>query len=382
MKSRFDEIVGLRIYLAAWVAIGHGLQTAGYVYPTNPLMRLLLAGGASVDVFIIISGFVIAHLIETARESYGKYIVRRGFRLYPVYIISCIFGFFIADSWSHLAAVSPWSHVQGWGEYSKNVVDSAQQLHVNPVGHIAAHAAMMHGVIPNEILPMAARTILPAAWSISLEWQFYLVAPLVMFGLRTRAGVFWTAFLSLLFFIATNKGYLGQHDFRSFIGSSIPFFAVGICSRLAIGWVSKIEVDPLTAATVGSALLLMLGDEILPLLVWTVFYSYLVWQRDDPLSRLFRLLTTARPMLLFGEASYSLYLIHRPVQVVLAVATLTTIGSSQEGMLIIQMIAVALALLISVGLYFGVEKPFIRLGKQLTGGGGRAGKADAAKPAQ
>lgn len=373
MKSRFDEIVGLRIYLAAWVAIGHGLQTAGYVYPTNPLLRLLLAGGASVDVFIIISGFVIAHLIESSREPYGKYIVRRGFRLYPVYIISCIFGFVIADTWSQLAIISPWSQVQGWGEYAKNIVDSTQQLHANPMGHIAAHAVMMHGVVPNEILPMAARTILPAAWSISLEWQFYLVAPLVMFGLRTRTGVFWTALLSAMFFVATKKGYLGEHDFRSFIGSSIPFFAVGIASRLAIGWASKLEFKPLTAATVASALLLMLGKEVLPLLVWAIFYSYLVWQGDDPLSRLFRLLTTARPMLLFGEASYSLYLIHRPIQVVLAMATVTTIGSTQQGMLIIQMLAVALALLVSVGLYFGVEKPFIRLGKQLTGGRARAG---------
>ena len=380
MKSRFDEIVGLRIYLAAWVAIDHGLQTAGYVYPTNPLLRLLLASGASVDVFIIISGFVITHLIETAREPYGKYIVRRGFRLYPVYIISCIFGFLIADRWSHLAATSPWSHVQGWGEYAQNVVDSAQQLHVNPVGHILAHATMMHGVVPNQMLPLAARTILPAAWSISLEWQFYLVAPLVLLGLRTRTGVFWTTLLSALFFFASHKGYLGQHDFRSFIGSAIPFFAVGICSRLAIGWASKLEFHPLTAATVGSALVLMLGKEILPMLVWTVFYCYLIWQRDDPLSQLFRILTTAKPMLLFGEASYSLYLIHRPIQVVLAIATVTTIGSTQQGMLIIQMIAVALALLVSVGLYFGVEKPFIRLGKQLTGGGKRAGAAPVAVP--
>ena len=379
MKSRFDEIVGLRIYLAAWVAIGHGLQTAGYVIPTNPLMRFLLAGGASVDVFIIISGFVITHLIETAREPYGKYIVRRGFRLYPVYLISCVFGFLIADSWSHLSTISPWSNVEGWGAYSKNVVDSAQQLHINPFGHIAAHALMLHGVVPNEILPMAARTILPAAWSISLEWQFYLVAPLVLFGLRSRGGIFWTALLGAMFYVATSKGYLGQHDFRSFIGSSIPFFAVGICSRLAFGWVSKLECNPLTVATASCAVIIMLGKEVLPLFIWAVFYSYLVWQRDDPISRLFRLLTKARPLLILGEASYSLYLIHRPIQVVLAVLTISTIGSTQHGMLIMQMVAVVIAIIVSIGLYFCVEKPFIRLGKHLTRSRAGAGVTDAVR---
>jgi peptidoglycan/LPS O-acetylase OafA/YrhL len=378
MKSRFEEIIGLRIYLAVWVAIGHGLETAGYLVPTNKLLRVLLDGGDSVAVFIIISGFVITHLIETAHEPYGKYLVRRAFRLYPVYILACIFGFLIADDWAHMAASSPWSYVPGWGEYAQNILVRARQIHTNPLGHIAAHLFMMHGVVPNQILLFSASTILPAAWSISLEWQFYLVAPLVLFGLRTRTGMVWTSVISLIFFAATQKGYLGEHDFRSFLGSAVPYFAIGIASRLAIGWASTLNFSPLPAAAVGVAMLLMLGKETLPLLVWTVFYCFLVWQGDDPLSRLFRLVTAARPILLFGEASYSLYLIHRPIQVLLGAMTLTTIGRTQHGMLTVEMVAIVIALFVSIGLYFGVEKPFIRIGKQITGGRSRVSMVDVA----
>ncbi|MDR3412261.1 MAG: acyltransferase [Formivibrio sp.] len=380
MKSRFDEIVGLRIYLAAWVAIDHGLETAGFLNPTNALLRVLLDGGSSVAVFIIISGFVITHLIETAHEPYGKYLVRRAFRLYPVYIIACICGFFTADSWVRLAAMSPWSHALGWSEYTQNILARAQQLHTNPLGHIAAHLFMMHGAIPDQILAFSASTILPAAWSISLEWQFYLVAPLVLFGLRTRTGVIWTTIASLMLFIITKNGYLGEHEFRSFIGSAVPYFAVGIASRLAIGWASGLKLNPLAVSAVGCAALLMIGKDPTPLLVWTIFYSFLVWQDDGLLSRLFRFLTAARPIVLFGEASYSLYLIHRPIQILLGIAAITTIGRTQHGMLMVQMAAIAIALLISLGLYFGVEKPFIRMGKQITGGRSRACMADVASP--
>lgn len=48
-KVYFDEIVGLRTFLALWVAIGHGLQTSGFVKATNPVMALLLNGDAVSD---------------------------------------------------------------------------------------------------------------------------------------------------------------------------------------------------------------------------------------------------------------------------------------------------------------------------------------------
>jgi peptidoglycan/LPS O-acetylase OafA/YrhL len=36
---------------------------------------------------------------------------------------------------------------------------------------------MLHGLVPEILLPNSSDTFLPPAWSISSEWQFYLVAP-------------------------------------------------------------------------------------------------------------------------------------------------------------------------------------------------------------
>lgn len=44
-------------------------------------------GGVAVFVFIILSGFVITHLLFTKRERYLSYLVRRAFRLFPAYLV-------------------------------------------------------------------------------------------------------------------------------------------------------------------------------------------------------------------------------------------------------------------------------------------------------
>ena len=79
----FNDIVGLRCFIALWVAVGHGLQTSGYLKPTNALMKPLLNGHAAVVVFMIVSGFVITSLLMVKSERYPRYITRRFFRLYP-----------------------------------------------------------------------------------------------------------------------------------------------------------------------------------------------------------------------------------------------------------------------------------------------------------
>jgi peptidoglycan/LPS O-acetylase OafA/YrhL len=55
--------------------------------------------------------------------------------------------------------------------------------------HLGAHASLIHGLVPTAWLPLSQLAFLPPGWSISLEFQLYLVAPLVLwwlgrFGLR------------------------------------------------------------------------------------------------------------------------------------------------------------------------------------------------------
>ena len=58
---------------------------------------------------------------------------------------------------------------------------------------IAAHLTMAHGLFPNGVLPNVCFSFLGAAWSLSTEWQFYVLALLLgrsRIGFERLAAVF------------------------------------------------------------------------------------------------------------------------------------------------------------------------------------------------
>ncbi|KQM72169.1 acyltransferase family protein [Sphingomonas sp. Leaf20] len=367
MNQRFNEIVGLRFYLAVWVAVGHGMRLAGYADESSPVTSLLLNGDAAVVIFMIISGFVIAHLIATSREAYVPYIIRRFFRLYPAFVVCSLLGYFLIEPWAQLTAAAPWSDEKGWTAYANAVEGIATSQREHLAAHLFAHATMLHGMIPREILPYAARTFLPAAWSISLEWQFYLIAPLILAACRSSRGLTVLTVTAAALYALAWKGLFGHFLGLSFIAMASPYFAIGIASRLAFPKLVNLPVSPLPAAVLAVSVAISLTKDAVPLAIWGAFYSYLLWQNNDRLTgRMFRLVTTPKPLFILGEASYSLYLLHRPIQVILAVILAGAVGASQRGMLAVQLIAIPIAALFSLALFFGIEKPFMKFAKRVT----------------
>src|SRR3954471_23741358 len=87
MRERVTELEGLRGLLAWWVVAGHLLVVAGIPGAALPLpFRILLRGDIPVDVFIILSGFVIFMLLDKGRDTFPSFITRRFFRLFPTYL--------------------------------------------------------------------------------------------------------------------------------------------------------------------------------------------------------------------------------------------------------------------------------------------------------
>ena len=89
--------------------------------------------------------------------------------------------------------------------------------------HLAAHVLLLHGMIPETWLADANFTFLSQGWSISLEWQFYLLAP-ALFLLVTRrryvlAGMAFAALLMLSFLHVPSIGFLPNQ---------IGYFAIGL----------------------------------------------------------------------------------------------------------------------------------------------------------
>ncbi len=74
--------------MAWWVVLGHALILSGLsAFIPQRIGRIVMAGDIAVDVFIIVSGFVITNLMLAKKETYLPYIVRRAFRIYPIYVL-------------------------------------------------------------------------------------------------------------------------------------------------------------------------------------------------------------------------------------------------------------------------------------------------------
>ena len=143
-------------------------------------------GGAGVDVFFILSGLVIVQSLASFGYRPRPFLIARVARIYPVFLV--VFAFAVAvqplaTGFARLAWIEPdstratiWSG--GWPQRLGLV--------------IATHLTMTHGLFPDGVLPDVWVGFLGAAWSLSTEWQFYLLALLIgaRLGLRPLAWLF------------------------------------------------------------------------------------------------------------------------------------------------------------------------------------------------
>jgi peptidoglycan/LPS O-acetylase OafA/YrhL len=145
--------------------------------------------------------------------------------------------------------------------------------------HLIAHLLLLNGVVPDNILYEAQMMFLAPAWSLSLEWQFYLVAPLVIAAMRNSGGRIAAAAVAGIAFIAYAKGAFGQFDHPSFLPGSAVYFAVGIITRLAFDRLPTVARYPTTL------LILLLCatfniEHLRPLVLWGAFVAW--WLLEQP----------------------------------------------------------------------------------------------------
>jgi peptidoglycan/LPS O-acetylase OafA/YrhL len=85
----FHSLTGLRFVLACWIAYFHvGLMFDSEGFGALPLLEL---GMTRVDVFFVLSGFVLAHVYwarEGAKFNFADFMVARVSRLYPLFLLA------------------------------------------------------------------------------------------------------------------------------------------------------------------------------------------------------------------------------------------------------------------------------------------------------
>lgn len=347
--ARIEPLEGLRGLLALWVVLAHVLALAGLGIGWRGPFKLLTNGTHAVDVFIILSGFVIFLLIDRQQESYGRFIWRRFWRLFPSY--AACGALMIALTPVIVPALRAWPIEHPLNASRLQIMqDTIERLGA----HVAAHLPMLHALIPPAVLPNSAYAILGQAWSISLEWQFYLLAPAVFAALRggaLRLAIAIGLAAAAHFAVPAWEGFLPRH---------IPYFAIGIASYFLL---ARPERPAIPDLPVIAAAIAYFATHDVALVLWAAVFAaiYCPGARGAALLNAF---LSASPVRWLGKVSYSVYLFHA-IAMYLALMIVGRFGNptaSVTTFLMLLAITVAVTLAGSALLYRFLEAPGIRLG--------------------
>jgi peptidoglycan/LPS O-acetylase OafA/YrhL len=306
-RPRLGGVDGLRALAAFWVVLFHIRAASGaHVGPIPGLDLFIRSGSTGVSLFLVLSGFCLFIPFAGGRTSkfqVRQFLSRRAKRLLPAYYVT-------------LALVVVLLAAAG-GRYGFES-HSATDL----VGQVVAHVTMVHQFFPQSFYALNG-----AYWSLGLEWQLYLMMPLVILGVR-RYGLAKTVGVVIAVNVVYRLGLAGAID-AGMVGAHglaatavLPNLVTGRCGEFALGvvaaelyvngragywarrlWPALIVVVPLALATV--------GNPLNHLLFGVVFFTLLCWvvSGDNVVTRI----ASWRPLVFLGAMSYSIYLVHQPV---------------------------------------------------------------------
>jgi peptidoglycan/LPS O-acetylase OafA/YrhL len=345
-RHRLAGLDGVRGLAALFVVVNHVFLRAFPGYPVDraPFWAAwFIYGRFAVVVFIVLSGFSLA--LSPARHGWqlggvSRFAYRRARRILPAYWAALAFSLVVA-----------WMVVAPPGE-----------------GAPGAKSVLVNGLLVQNLVgaPSPNRSF----WSMAVEAQLYVVFPLLVLMVRRWGAVAMVAAVTL---VVIAIGIAGP---RTFVIQSPPdlaaLFAVGILAAGIVGAGSARRSWPwgwlaLAAAAPVLATIWWRGS------VWTLDRLFWVDLALGPAvacllaglatgraARLTRLLD-ARPLRSLGSSSYSLYLTHGPI--VVLVSSKLVAGRVRPGA---AAFVVSLALVLPITIAFArafaaaFEAPFLR----------------------
>jgi len=161
---RIPQLDGLRGIAIALVLLHH------YIYQMHPSMPDALSailipvaelGWSGVDLFFILSGFLIGGILVDAKESvnyYRTFYIRRVFRILPIYFFLILLGFLLVELGAHTGGAM-----------------SGISLHPAPWRYYLTFTQNFYFARHSDVL-----SYLQVTWSLAVEEQFYLTLPLLV----------------------------------------------------------------------------------------------------------------------------------------------------------------------------------------------------------
>ncbi|WP_293992161.1 acyltransferase [Sphingomonas sp.] len=315
-------LMGIRFIAVMAVILHHsGASWLALQSWTPPLVdNLLLNGTLAQGFFFVLSGFILQTLYRHRMAEPGawrRYAVSRFARIYPVYFLGVI-------------AVAPFVASIGW--------DALPQF-------LLLQCWPREGSVTWDIWN-------GPSWMLSVEFAFYLVFPFVCrlverMSPRTIAGV--VAAATLFIFLTGSAGPPGGTlgpDWVRTVPLPILRFPEFLAGVAIAEWQARRGIRPIVlppgTALIGFAIVLMFPSYPQQAAVAIVFSTLMTIGLANNRRAMFTRMLDAKPAILLGAASYSMYMLAVPVHAALSA---TRLG---HGVLLLQyplIIGAAIALL-------------------------------------
>jgi peptidoglycan/LPS O-acetylase OafA/YrhL len=314
-RPRLPGLTSLRFFAAFHVVMFH-LYSMHILEGAGMYRRLASIGYVGVSLFFVLSGFILVYTYAGREWTKGEFWRARFARIYPAYLFSLVV---TAPSFFYVCIKLKDMDIPFFAWFKTHLVLSATLV-----------PPLLQAWVPNAALAWN-----PPAWSLSVEAFFYVVFPLLVGWLmRTRRNTLaWVALASWLVSFALSTGYWllkpdgVAHTDDQFLNlvwlnalkfnplARLPEFVLGMC--LGFLFLRKaVDRKWATPLLLGGVVTFLAIAMVSPQIPYPILH-------DSALAPAFAAIIfglalrpewitflEVRPLVLLGDASYTLYLLH------------------------------------------------------------------------
>ena len=324
-SSRIPILEPLRGFAALSVCVFHFSNgNTDYLQSTDVVERVGSYGWLGVEMFFVISGFVLPWSLWASSYNfshYGRFVARRMIRLDPPYFVCML----LVVGLQFLSSIAP-------GYQGKPFSVSLPM--------VAAHFAYMNGFVGFEWLN-------PVFWTLAIEFQFYLLIGLLFPFSKFRIGRYLLIPICCMAIVFPSKVVVFHY---------LPLFGLGFVCFLVLS--QQFAWWKTLSALAGVCTIAVQVNGWMQALVGVGTAMVIIAMERKPFPRFLT------PFAALGALSYSLYLVHVPVG-----GRVINLFSRLPENVLLRYLGIALALVFSIAasvlFYRFIESPSHRLARTI-----------------
>ncbi|KAA0742260.1 acyltransferase [Bacillus sp. AY3-1] len=362
MSKRIKELDSIRGLAALTVVFGHFclmLPSLPNSIKFSPL-RFLWAGGEAVIVFYVLSGFVLSMALYHSKTNYWGYLIKRFVRIYiPYYFwIIITFALFILFSPYEVVGLRDWFYDRWQGSITKLDI-------------------LNHFVLLNNFF---TENYNPVIWSLAQEMRISIVFPLLFllfYKLNWKKTILFALSFSLIS-VFLNMLHIGKAEgFYNGYADTLHFTSMFMVGMLLFKHQEKLIYSYRNMKKFKKGFLIALGiilylysiliygfsrnDTTFLLKDWGVVMGVSIFIIMAMSNLKVKVFLNKSVFVYLGEISYSIYLCHFPIMMVLFKLLYTKIP-----IFFLLILCITMTLLFSIVSYHLIEKKCINWAKQRT----------------